>query len=147
MRGLNAKIRGTILDNGSNEITIEDLRNKKVPARHHESQLQQACVRWFRVQYPKLARCLFSIPNEGKRGRANSMRMKAEGMVAGVPDLFLTVPAKPYHGLFIEMKWGDNKPTANQVEFMREADHMGYKTVVVWSFEQFENAIKTYLKF
>lgn len=32
-----------------------------------EDQLQRQCVKWFRMQYPKLEKRLFAIPNGGKR--------------------------------------------------------------------------------
>ncbi len=44
--------------------------------------------------------------------------MKSAGMKKGIPDLFLPVARKGYNGLFIEMKVGKNKLTAEQKEFM-----------------------------
>ena len=35
--------------------------------KHRESEIQQACVRWFYYQYPNYAKALIKIPNEGKR--------------------------------------------------------------------------------
>ena len=36
------------------------------------------------------------------------------GVKAGVPDLCLPVPMNGYAGLYIEMKYGSNKPTAQK---------------------------------
>lgn len=68
---------------------------------HHH---QVLTVAWFRAQYPKLASLLFAIPNGGQRNPATAAILKAEGLVAGIPDLFLAIPSGAFHGLFIEMK-------------------------------------------
>ena len=49
-------------------------------------------------------RLLFHIPNGGYRNKVTAARMKAEGVKAGVPDLFLPVARDGKHGLFIELK-------------------------------------------
>ena len=71
-----------------------------------EGQEQSTLFSWARMmtgKYPELW-LLFHIPNGGSRGKAEAARFKAEGVKAGVPDLFLPVARGPYHGLFIEMK-------------------------------------------
>lgn len=114
--------------------------------RHHEHDLQVACVRWFRLQYHELALCLFAIPNGGTRRNAREgARLKAEGVTAGVADLELIIPSPPYNGLFIEMKVGRNKPTAEQVKFAKEATKRGYRYEVVRSLDQFINIVQDYL--
>ena len=60
---------------------------------HEESKLQQACVSWFRAQYPQYAMLLVHPINEGSGHTSIDRRRqgihKAEGAVAGVPDLIL----------------------------------------------------------
>lgn len=121
------------------------MRNKQ-----SESQLQSECVRWFRYQYPQYKNLLFAIPNGGKRNISTAVRLKAEGVVAGVPDLFLAVAnlvdKELQHGLFIEMKYGKNKQTDAQREFMCGVLEQGYSYSVCYSFEDFRNSIKNYLQ-
>ena len=57
--------------------------------------------------------------------------MVAEGVKAGVPDLFLAVPRDPHHGLFIEMKRADGGRVSNeQREWISRLKKQGYKVVV-----------------
>lgn len=60
---------------------------------HQESQLQQTCVAWFRLQYPHLANLLTHPANEGNGNRVSGAIHKAEGTTPGVPDLLLFLPA------------------------------------------------------
>lgn len=110
-----------------------------------ESQLQVACVRWFRYEFPEYGDLLFSVPNGGKRHIATARKLKAEGVVAGVSDLILLVPNKDYHGLCIEMKWGKGKQTDNQIRFQKHVVDQGYKYIVSRSFEDFEERVRYYL--
>lgn len=114
-------------------------------SRQFESNLQQTCVKWFRYQYPKLNKCLFAIPNEGKRNPKNASRMYAEGMLAGVSDLFLAIPKGCWHGFFIEMKWDKNILTNKQKEFQEAVGKVGYRVIVIRSFDEFKNQIEKYL--
>jgi hypothetical protein len=54
-------------------------------------------VRWFRLSYPEVL--IFAIPNGGHRSPSTANRLKAEGVVRGVPDLYI-----PAWGLWVEMK-------------------------------------------
>jgi len=46
----------------------------------------------------------FAIPNGGKRDPKEAARMKREGVLAGVPDVFIALKKGIYGGLFVEMK-------------------------------------------
>lgn len=118
--------------------------------RSKEHELQKACMTWFRLQYPHLKRLLFAIPNGGWRGAEEAKRFKAEGVVAGVSDLFLAVPIwvcvdECVSGLFIELKVKPNKPTQEQLDFMKDAENVGYKTAVIYCVDDFITLIKEYL--
>lgn len=72
-----------------------------------EHEEQRMLMQWWAL-YSKskgLSECLlFAIPNGGFRHISVAMKLKQEGVRAGVPDLFLALPRGNYHGLFIEMK-------------------------------------------
>jgi len=90
---------------------------------------------------------LFAIPNGGKR--KNGWWEVAEGLKRGVPDLFLA--AQKHHrgvswgGMFIEMKFGKNKPTKDQKEWLSELEEANYYCVVCHSWEEAKKAILFYL--
>lgn len=79
-------------------------KRPKPAAQASEHAEQVSLVQWFDKEFPELRGRLFAIPNGGHRHPAEAARLKLEGVRAGVPDLFLPVPAGGKHGLFIEMK-------------------------------------------
>lgn len=113
--------------------------------RHDESNLQIACVRWFRLQFPSIAPLLFSVPNGGRRDAVTGAILKAEGAVAGVADLLLLLPSGDHHGLCIEMKTEKGKQSDAQKEWQKAVEAAGYKYAVVRTFEQFADLIDDYI--
>lgn len=111
-----------------------------------ESELQIVCIEWFRYSYPQYRMLLFSIPNGGKRSLLTAVRMKREGVVSGVSDLFLSIPRHGYHGFYIEMKYGKNKLSENQEAFFQEARMQGYKCEMINSLDKFIDHVNNYLK-
>ncbi|MFI3322593.1 MAG: VRR-NUC domain-containing protein [Rikenellaceae bacterium] len=113
--------------------------------RHIESKLQQICVRWFRLQYPKLSGVFFAVPNGGYRNKIEGGILKAEGVLAGVSDLILLTPSSLYHGLCIEMKQGKGTQQESQKIFQSNIEANGYKYVICRNVEEFINEIRIYL--
>ena len=113
--------------------------------RHLESDIQIACVRWFRYQHPKLARLLFAVPNGGARNAVTGTILKAEGVVPGVADLLLLVPRNGYHGLAIEMKTKTGRQSDSQREWQQEVEAQGYRYAVCRSVEGFIETVEGYL--
>ena len=66
----------------------------KYPSEHLE---HVGFVNWFRVQFPSVL--IFAVPNGEKRAISVAKRLKAEGVVRGIPDLFI-----PEWSLWVEMK-------------------------------------------
>jgi hypothetical protein len=115
-----------------------------------ESSTQISCVKWFRMQFPEYGNLLFSIPNGGKRNVITAMILKAEGALAGVPDLFLSLPKLDSnmvwtHGLYIEMKTCKGTQSKEQKDFMLRVRVHGYQYEVVRSVDDFIKVIKDYL--
>lgn len=71
-----------------------------------EHDIQSHFVDWLRIMTaakPGLG-LMFAIPNGGARNIITATKLRAEGVLAGVPDMFLPVAAAGHHGLFIEFK-------------------------------------------
>ena len=113
--------------------------------RHLEHRMQKACVWWFRLQYPHLAGLLFAIPNGGARDAVTGRMLKEEGVLAGVADLFLSVPSKGKHGLYIEMKTQKGVVSDRQKAFADDVMGMDYEWVVCRSSDEFRRVVKEYL--
>ena len=104
-------------------------------------------------RHPQL-KMLFAIPNGGLRQKVVAAKLKREGVKAGVPDIFLAIPIqdKEYgfgtewsHGLFIEMKFGKNKLTPNQNEWMDALRKEGFKCGLCFSWIEAKDMIIKYL--
>lgn len=106
-----------------------------------ESDEQQAVceyLEWRKFPY-------FHIANESKRGPKAQREFKRLGGKPGVPDLCIPVARGGYFGLYIEMKYGRNKPTDNQWLWLTTLAQQGYKTLVCWSANDAIAAIKQYM--
>lgn len=112
-----------------------------------EHQEQANLIKWANLQarlYPELA-LLFAIPNGGLRDVRVARKLKLEGVKSGVPDLFLPVARRGYHGLFIELKSTKGKPTKKQVSWLAQLDKQGFKAVVCRGFDAATGEIIRYL--
>lgn len=116
--------------------------------RMSEALEQEALIQWanFARQEFKELEMLFHIPNGAKREIRVGAALKRQGVKAGVPDLFLPVARGIYHGLFIEMKVGKNKQTAEQYIWETNLVRENYKVVVCYSWIEAKEVIIKYLK-
>ena len=108
-----------------------------------EHDLQTAVFQWAHDNegsVPELA-MMFAIPNgQYRRG----MRMEP-GLKPGVPDIFLSVARSGWHGLYIELKVGRNKPSEAQREWLHSLGEYGYKTAVCRDLESVQAVVMRYL--
>lgn len=72
-------------------------KDRSVSAVPLENAEQVGFLNWFRSRFPSLL--IFAIPNGDHRAITTAKRLKAEGVVAGIPDLFI-----PQWDLWVEMK-------------------------------------------
>ena len=113
----------------------------------HEACEQEKLFRWaayMESRFPALG-LLHHIPNGGSRNRLEAANLKRQGVKAGVPDVCLPVPSSGRHGLYIEMKYGKNKPTEKQRAWLTALKNQGYAVAVCYSWEQAQTVICKYL--
>jgi len=112
-----------------------------------ESKEQIKLVNWAKKQRERCLelRWLHHIPNGGDRNIRVASKLKLEGVESGVFDLFLPVARWKKHGLYIEMKYGNNKLSKKQQEFKQFVIEQGYATAICYNSEQGIKCLKKYL--
>ena len=107
----------------------------RIPTEHEE---QREVVRWFRQTWPGVR--IHAIPNGGARSKATAGRLKAEGVVSGVPDLFV-----PAWRLWVEMKrtkGGSLSP--EQKDWITYLQEVGYCAIVCKGAEDAKRQISAF---
>lgn len=84
------------------------------------------------TQTNPLYELIYAIPNGGYRGKSQGGKLKAEGVKAGLPDLHLPLARHGRHSLYLELKFGDNKPTEAQQWWIRRLRVEGHCVEVIW---------------
>ena len=105
---------------------------ERIPTEHEE---QREFVRWFRQTFDDVK--ILAIPNGAFRTKATAVRLRAEGVLAGIPDLFV-----PAWSLWIEMKrTKGGRLSADQKETIQYLRGCGYGCIVAHGAEDGRNQI------
>lgn len=132
--------------------------------RHLEEDEQALVVQWAalkRTEFGLLTRHLFSIPNgaylagsEKKRG-AQMGRLQRAGLRVGASDLFVALPRRQWHGLYVEMKKervafrsraeADGAVSDEQRIFGEDMLEAGYLWIVAYGFDEAKHVIEAYV--
>ena len=111
---------------------------------------QAAFCEWMLMQHPEVL--FYSHPNgawlagnKGQRiGQVN--KLKREGMLPGVSDLFIAEPRGEFHGMYLEMKRPGGEVSENQLWFLDQAEQRGYFTAVAANgFDDAKSSTEWYL--
>jgi hypothetical protein len=99
----------------------------------------------------EILRWFHAIHNQGHGDKIRGAHAKAEGVKAGVFDMFLPVPTNDerghfFAGLYIELKVGYNQPSADQLAFQAFARSMGYKAEIAWGWIDARRILLEYLR-
>jgi hypothetical protein len=93
----------------------------ELPSEHQE---QAGFVQWFRSRWPRVL--IFAVPNGGKRNISTARNLKLEGVVPGVPDLFI-----PAWGIWIEMKrQKGGRTSSDQDGMISYLESIGHRVIV-----------------
>jgi VRR-NUC domain len=95
-------------------------------------------------EYPEL-KLLFHIPSGAERNIIVAARLKAQGVKAGVPDLFLPVARGSWYGLWVELKTAKGVVSPAQKEWIEALRKQGYGAVVCVGWIAARDVIISYL--
>jgi len=108
---------------------------------------QKMIFEWAEFQkgkYPELSLLNGSL-NGVKLTIGQAMKAKRGGLKKGYPDLFLPVARGKYHGLFIELKYGNNKPSTEQIYWLSRLEGEGYMAEICYGAKEAIELILAYL--
>lgn len=125
----------------SQRISIENLKQS---SEANEQRRLMEIAGYYAHRYPELS-LLYHVPNEGKRSKITGSILKSQGLKAGVPDLCLPVARGVYHGLYIELKYGKNKLSDNQKQWLTLLGDQRYFAVACWGGDQAFQTLLNYL--
>lgn len=108
-----------------------------------EARIQADCFAWFHNTYDHLRGLLYHIPNGEERDVRVAVKLKAMGVVAGVPDMVLHYRQRSYFFEFKKPKTG--KASDKQKKIHAQLDRQGFEVWLVETQQQFERLIETIL--
>lgn len=120
---------------------------------YEESAIQTALVRWFDLQYPKLAMMLIAFINGADVGARVGARWKGMGVRAGTPDMLLAVAGfvdrnggrAKCRGIWIEVKAEKGRLSCAQKKMHIELYLNGWEVMTIKSLEEGVREITRYL--
>lgn len=122
---------------GADAVLSPRVRTPRVRTEHEE---QREFVSWFRKTFPTVR--ILAIPNGSQRSRTTGARLKAEGVVAGVPDLLI-----PAWNLWIEMKRADGgSVSTQQKDWHRYLESIDHTVFVCAGFSQAKEKVEELVK-
>lgn len=116
-------------------------------AKRSEDTEQIAVINWARWEqetHPEL-KLLHHCPNGGSRHKAEAVKMKQMGVVAGIPDLCLPVPKGVYCGLYIELKYDDGRLEDSQKEMLALLAENGHYCAVCYGADEAIEVLHEYI--
>jgi hypothetical protein len=117
-----------------NYMNEQVIKGSVLPSEH---EIQVKLINWFRYTYPDFT--IFAIPNGSNKSGTQAMKFKREGLLSGVPDLFIIEL-----NLFIELKSAKGKLSKEQFKIISRIKTAGKQEVIVC--HSFESARDKILK-
>lgn len=105
---------------------------------------QAAFFKWL-GNYPNIRDSAFAVPNGGSRHPAEAVKLRAEGVTSGIPDVMIGIPSNGYPGLFIEFKSKVGRVSYNQKAKLKRFAHNGYACHVCRSVDEGVRVTTEYL--
>lgn len=103
-----------------------------------EHEIQRDIIKW--AVWGMRDAYVAAVPNGGYRHVTTAKKLKAEGVKAGVADLFVILPAGRV--AWVEVKKPKGRQNAAQKEFQSMCDRLGHTYTVVHSLGEFIDFFK-----
>jgi hypothetical protein len=129
------------------KVRQKTLPQIKKPNKRTEDDLQTACVRYYRYQFPN--NIIVSFPagfvfgGDAAKRAMTANRMKAMGYENGFPDILIVTPAGV---LFIEMKAPGGYLSPVQKAVHKKLESLGFHVSVCRSIDEFMQAVEQHRK-
>jgi hypothetical protein len=110
---------------------------------------QAALIKELELCLPDVAALIYHVPNGGHRHKLVAIKLKGQGVKAGVPDLVLPMARGGYFGLYLEFKAtapNDAAVSASQHAWIRRLNDQGYLAVVCRGHFDAMEQIRAYLQ-
>lgn len=106
---------------------------------------QVTVVNNFRNNYTEEQGIIFSIPNGDYRHQSIAVRLKAEGLLAGIPDLCILKAGGDI--LFVEMKKLQGGTVSKEQKKIHPImEKLGFKVIVCRGYEEAIKAIEAFMQ-
>ncbi|MGE6387354.1 VRR-NUC domain-containing protein [Pseudomonas sp. NPDC078416] len=110
---------------------------------------QAALIKELELRLPDVASLIYHVPNGGHRHKQVAVKLKGQGVKAGVPDLVLPMARGGYFGLYLEFKAtapNDAAVSASQHVWIRRLNDQGYLAIVCRGHFDAMEQIRAYLR-
>lgn len=107
-----------------------------------EGRIQAEAFQWFNNTYPHLRKLMYHVPNGELRDPITANKLKAMGVVPGVPDIVFHYRSRTY---FFEFKRPGETPSDEQKEMHAQLDLQRFIVWLVDSVKQFQELIDSIL--
>jgi hypothetical protein len=110
---------------------------------------QAALIKELELRLPAVAGLIYHVPNGGHRHKLVAIKLKGQGVKAGVPDLVLPMARGGYFGLYLEFKAtapNDAAVSASQHAWIRRLNDQGYLAIVCRGHFDAMEQIRAYLR-
>ncbi|NWA25492.1 VRR-NUC domain-containing protein [Pseudomonas gingeri] len=131
-------------------LSIKPYKQKVARAKpvDREGLEQAALLAEVASRYPVAAKLIYHVPNGGHRHKLVAIKLKEQGVKAGVPDLVLPMARGGHFGLYIEFKARapyDAPVSPAQDAYLQALTDQGYLAIVCRGHVDAIEAIRAYL--
>jgi len=110
-----------------------------IPIKKEEAREQARLVaalrrRWSVIENLAQRPVVFHVANGGSRDAREASNLKVQGVLAGIPDLFIMMPMGEV--IIIEMKAKDGKVSDSQINLQKHFKALGHEVIVAHSAEE-----------